>query len=287
MLTKLLLSALILYCFWCYKIVLFGCGKCPACRGEIRDPEADQQAEQLRVLCQRMPVRMLFIKSFVYGPLLIVTGPFIVPYSAVKLYLEDRQEAAKRRQHIDLTFAWTNPNKLPAHIREFFDLRTPELERLGFEFDGVYWMKPQHGDYYSALFINRSGTTIASLIHIYGDYHCSFSSILESGRCLETAPVEQTPKRESRFLDNPEYTVVFVPGQTTRSSYQQHQDKLAAIGEETSDRPLAFEAGQICDAQQYEDRVHSQQLHQFGDLDTPPPAPVLPEDLLHRADGCR
>lgn len=272
MLTKLLLSALILYCFWCYKIVLCPCGKCSACKKSAND----SRWAAIRNARQIAPVYTILVTVLIIAPLFIVAIPFLVPFGAVKIYWEERQNM--RRQHSDLTFAWTNPNNLPAHIQDYFAQCDPELKRLGFERDGVYWMKPQLGDYYGALYINHSGTTVAGLTHLFDSYFCSFSSILESGRSVETAQVEPT-KKLSRFVDNPRFTAVFVPGQTLSASYQQHQAKLIELSQTTDDHPLVFEADQICDVLQYEGRLFSHELYQYGDLVEPPPTPILPVAL--------
>jgi len=274
MLINVLLSAGIVYCVACYAITLLSSTFC-----QEEEDETDEKIHQcFRAAWKQSPIYMFLATLFILVPLFFVLIPLIIPFCAVLMYLEDRKAAAELRKHSDYQFAWTNQNDLPDETRKFFGLRTPELLELGFQLDGVYLMKPKPQDYYGALFINESGTTVASLTKIFDNFSCSFSSILESGRCIETSPTEATPDL-LRFADHPRYATVFVPDETIRSGYQRHQEKLSELYWTTDDRFLVFEPEQICDVLQYEGRVFSEVLFELGDRDEAPPAAVLPPAL--------
>jgi len=232
----------------------------------------------LREDWRKSPVFAVLMITLFLVPLFLVQLPLIMPFCAVQCYLERRRNVAELRKHSDYQFTWTDQNDLPNDIRKFFDLRRPELLELGFQLDGLYLMKPRPENYYGALFINESGTTVASLTHMFGDYYFGFSSILDSGHCIDTSPTEATPGL-LRFADNPRFSIVFVPDETIGSGYQRHQEKLAELFWATGDRALVFKPEQICDVLQYEGRVFSEILFEFGDQDEAPPTAVLPVAL--------
>jgi len=283
MLIKLLLSAGIVYCAACYALLLYGI---IAIIVEEKSPDEKTNIEkvlnQFKEGWKNASLRdktTTLLCCFIFLPsLFLVMAPLIMPFCVVQCYLGGRRAAAELRKHNDYQFVWTNESDLPEEVRKFFDLRTPELLELGFQLDGLYLMKPKPENYYGALFINESGTTVASLTHMFGNDYFGFSSVLESGRCIDTSPTEAIPDL-LRFADNPRFTVVFVTDETISSGYQRHQEKLAELFWATDDRVLAFEPEQICDVLQYEGRLFSQELYQYGDQDSPPPAPVLPQAL--------
>lgn len=282
MLTNLILGAGIAYCIACYGIVLYSI---IASAIEEKSPQEkekrDKAGERLREIWKKTPFRSkltipIFLIIFLV-PLFLVLIPLILAFCVVQNYLAARKAAAELRKHVDYIFAWTNPEDLPDNAYRFIDLHTPKLLDLGFEFESVYLMKPTPRDYYGALFINKSGTTVADLIHIDGNGFFGFVSVLESGRAIDTSSVEAMPEL-LQFAENPSFTAVHVPDQTISTGYQRHQEKIAELQQTTGDRVLTFRPEQVCDVMQYEGRLFSQQLHELGKRDMPPPA-VLPQAL--------
>ncbi len=214
------------------------------------------------------------------GPLPLVA----IPWGIIHCFHVLREEFAKKLPHKDYAFVWTTPYDLPSEARKYFEQRMPELEELEFTLDGYYLMKPQYENYYGALLLSKSGTTVASLICLYGECCCSFNSILEGGRMLETTSAEPVGSLAS-FEENPRYTAQFVTDLTIAASYQRHREKLGKLFWTTGERVLPFTAAQVCDVLQYAGRLFSQQLHQLDQQHGTPPDPVLPAALPIREEG--
>lgn len=265
---KLLWTALLVYLFACYAFIFYWVRH--AC-----EEDQDSLWIYFKELWTQHPVRgwLAMAVTFVFA------SPLIVPYAVFACFRECRQESQAIRQllrvHKPFAFIWLNPAKLPAEPSSYIDEHTGEMLDEGFQDVGTYIMKTMIPDYYGRVFIHNSGTTVSSICWMDGDQFFSYSSILESGRVLETTPT--SPPDSLRCLaDNPRITAHFATGETISGAYRRHLEKLAEIYEETGDRPLAFSPDQAGDVLEYEGRVFSREMFALGRHDAPPPDPVVP-----------
>jgi len=265
---NLLWSALLIYCFACYAFVFYW----------IRTPCEEKKDElwlYFQAFWSQHPVRGWLATVAVF----VFLSPLIVPYAVFVCIRKSCQEHRKHRQllrtHKEFAFIWLNPAKLPEGPRSYIEEHTDEMLDEGFQAVGTYIMKTMIPDYYGCVFIHSSGTSVSSLCYLNGDQFFSFSTLLESGRVLETSPIDP-PESLICFTDNPRITAQFATGETIGGAYRRHLEKVAEIYDESGDRPLAFGPEQACDVLEYESRVFSGELFELGRLDAPPPKPVLP-----------
>lgn len=268
MTVNLLASSLLIYCFACYGFLFYW----------IKHPcsENDEYDLQYQALLTRYPIQARLAMGLAFSLL----SPLIVPFAVVvciREYLQGKRKLRNLlRTHKEYVFIWQNPVKLPDGPRNYLDEHTDEFLEEGFREVGTYILKTMIPDYYGRVFISQSGTCVASLCHMDGDRFFSFSTLLTSGRVLETSAIDP-PEELINFTNNPRLTAQFVTGETIGGTYRRHLEKTADIFSDTSDRPLAFDADQACDVLVYEGRVFSSELFKLSRLDAPPPEPVLPD----------
>ena len=268
MAVNLLVSSLLIYCFACYGFLFYW----------INHPcdENDECDRQYQANLTQNPIQARVAMCLAF----LLLSPLIVPFgvfTGIREYLQGRRRLRHLLQtHEEYAFIWQNPTKLPNGPRSYLDEHTDEFLDDGFREVGTYILKTMVPDYYGRLFISQSGTCVASLSDMDGDQFFSFSTLLESGRVLETSPIDP-PEDLICFTKNPRMTAQFAIGETIDATYRRHLEKMSEIFSETSDRPLEFDADQACDVLVYEGRVFSRELFNLGRLDAPPPEPVLPE----------
>ena len=264
---NLLWSALLIYCFACYAFTFYWIRTCG---------QDDEQWLMLRAQIKEYPIRSWVGMTIAF----LLCSPLIVPYAVVVVFREEREESRERRQllrtHKEFSFIWLNPAKLPEEPRTYIEEHSEEMLDQGFQDVGTFIMKTKLPEYYGRVFLHGSGTTVTALCYLNGDQFFSYSTLLESGRVLETSPIDP-PKGLLCFADNPRITANFVTGETISEAYRLHLEKVVDICDETGDRPLAFSPDLACDMLIYEGRVFSEELFALGRLDAPPPAPVLPQ----------
>ena len=268
MAVNLLASSLLIYCFTCYGFFFYWI------RREV--DENDELELKYQAVLKQKPFQARLATCLAF----LLLGPLIAPFGVVVGFQEylrvKRRLRHLLRTHREYAFIWQNPDKLPDGPRSYFDEHNGEFLDDGFQEVGTYIMKTTIPDYYGRLFISRSGTSVAGLCHMNGDRFFSFSTLLESGRVLETSAIDP-PKDLICFTKNPRMTAQYATGEMVGGTYRRHLEKTSEIFSETSDRPLAFDADQACDVLVYEDRVFSRELFKLGRHDAPPPEPVLPE----------
>lgn len=266
---NLLVSSLLIYCFACYGFLFYWI------RNPCKEHENDDVELQYRAVLNQNPIQARFAMSLAF----LLLSPLIVPFGlvvAVREHLREKRGLQRLLQsHREFAFVWQNPAKLPDGPRQYIEEHSPEFRDNEFEEVGTYILKTMVPDYYGKVWINDSGTCVATLCHMDGDRFFSFTTLFASGRVLETSPIDP-PEGLLCFTENPRITAQFATGQSISGAYQRHLELAAEIAAETSDQLLAYDADAACDVLVYEGRVFSEELFQLGRLDVPPPEPELP-----------
>ena len=182
---------------------------------------------------------------------------------------------------------------LPPEAQQHFEQCAPILERLGFVPAVTCRLKPEPRPVLAHCLLSQDGATEASVAWIWGSPGLSFNSVLEDGRVLETACVEESlPQSEIELINaSAGYSTqmfavgeggIFADEDLLRSAYQSHLQRLAELEQRRGCGTLHLTADQIPDLKRYANAVFGQWQFDHGKVDNRPQPQPCPRGIARR-----
>ena len=257
------------------------------CRDE--DEEADRGWSEMWA---SNPIKMgigLLVAVVFIGPLF----PFILAHCAWSCWRASREWEKFGRTFRPVEFEALHQANLPPEAQQHFEQCAPILERLGFVPAVTCRLKPEPRPVLAHCLLSQDGATEASVAWIWGSPGLSFNSVLEDGRVLETACVEESlPQAEIDLINaSAGYSTqmfavgeggIFADEDLLRSAYQSHLQRLAELEQRLGCGTLHLTADQIPDLKRYANAVFGQWQFDHGKVDNRPQPQPCPRGIARR-----